>query len=214
MSEERNNILICDDHALVAEGIKLTLDGYKGFRVVGIASNGQEALDFLSGNEVDVILMDINMPVMDGVQACKKIKSSYDDIKVIALSMIDDVKMIGIMAAAGSDGYLLKNASVEEMQRAIISVKAGNLYYKNDAYKHILSTARKSLIPKSLFPKLTGKEKEILQLIMEENTSPEIAHKIGVTLGTVETHRRNLISKLGVKNTAGLVRVALEYKLI
>ena len=156
--------------------------------------------------------MDINMPKIDGIQACKIISKKHPNVKVIYLSMINQVEIFQVLLESGAKGFLLKNSSSAEVETAIRQVYKGGKYFDTNIFNSI----NEDLITKSkrFYPKLTRREKEILQLIITEYTSAEIATRLFITQGTVETHRRNLISKLNVKNTAGLVRIAIEYKLV
>ncbi|MEM1219021.1 MAG: response regulator transcription factor [Bacteroidota bacterium] len=209
-------ILIADDHQLVIDGLRLMLSTEEDFSCTHQANNGQEVLDILAKDSVDVLLMDINMPVMNGVDACKKIQKSYPEVKILALSMLKEASLIKMMLKYGAKGYLLKNAGKDEVIEAIRMVAKGKSYYSEEISEIILqslsgSRAKKSASP---FPQLSRREKQVLGLIVEEFTTGEIAEKLFISFGTVETHRRNLLIKLGARNTAGLVRAALEYDLL
>lgn len=209
-------ILIVDDHQLVIDGIKLMIDGEEDMTVVAEAHNGQEAIDSLPDKEVDVILMDLNMPIMNGLDATKIIHESNPDIKIIGLSMLNDLKLIRKLINYGATGYLIKNAGKEEVINAIKTVNNGNQYFDQKTLNSLLTnkSAETKKSKSNLFPKLSRREKEILQLIMDEFTSNEIAIKLFISSGTVETHRRNIINKLGVRNTAGMIRVVMDYGLL
>lgn len=206
------NVVICDDHQLFREGLSLILSGIDDVNIVGEFQDGQEILTWLEKRSADVILMDINMPNIDGINACKIITKKYPLVKVIYLSMINQVEIFQVLLESGAMGFLLKNSSSVEVEAAIKKVYQGEKYFDTNLFNQV----NKEVSSKSsnFYPKLTKREKEVLQLIIAEYTSVEIAAELFISQGTVETHRRNLISKLNVKNTAGLVRVALEYKLI
>lgn len=206
------HILICDDHQLLIDGIRMMLEGESDLQYIGHALNGQEALDMIEFHTVDIALMDINMPVLNGIEATKIICKRFPDTAVIGLSMLNDLEMIRLMANSGAKGYLLKNSPREEVIKAIRVVASGEKYFDQKVFLNNAFTVRKPI--NSMFPKLTKREKQVLGLIINEYTSQEIADKLFIGLGTVDTHRRNMISKLGVKNTAGLVRVAVEYNLV
>ena len=212
MNQKRIDILICDDHQLMIDGIRMMLDGEPDLFYIGQALNGQEALDFMEHKAIDIVLMDINMPILNGVEATKIISKKYPNVSVIGLSMLNDLDMIRLMANSGAKGYLMKNSPREEVIEVIRKVARGEQYFDQKAFLNDRGSSRKPI--NSMFPKLTKREKEVLGLIINEYTSQEIADKLYIGLGTVDTHRRNMISKLGVKNTAGLVRVAIEYKLL
>lgn len=209
-------ILIVDDHKVVIDGISLLLSQSDHVEVVGFALNGKDAIDMLEDIEVDLILLDINMPIMNGIDACKVIKNTYADIKVIALSMLKESSLIKMMLKNGATGYVLKNAGKDELLDAITKVNDGKKYLGDEVNDIILDSLTKGNSKKTTnpFPSLSRREKEILELIMEEYTTQEISKKLFISFGTVETHRRNMLIKLGARNTAGLVRIAMEYELV
>ncbi len=210
------NILIVDDHKVLIDGIKSILADQEDIQVVAEALNGPETLRLLEQKEVDVVLLDINLPGQDGIEICKIITKSYPSVKVLALTMFNEGSFIHGMLKSGAKGYLLKNSGKDEVIAAIRSVDKGEKYFS----KEVSNTLIESMMPgrekktSGFIPKLTRRETEILKLIVEEHTTAEIAKKLFLGLSTVETHRKNLLSKVGVRNTAGLVRVALEHKLL
>jgi len=198
-------ILIVDDHQMVLDGLRLMLDSEEGFDIIAEASNGQEALDYVSKNEVDMILMDLNMPVMNGIDASKKILDDNPDIKILILSMLSDKKLIQKLVQEGIKGYMLKNSGQDEIIDALSKISKGEIYFDQATMKLMTNSASTPEIkPDSIFPSLSRREKEILGLIIKELTSSEIALKLFIGLGTVESHRRNMIRKLGVRNTGFL----------
>ncbi len=205
-------VLICDDHQMMIDGLQLLLSRIKNITVAGQAHNGQEAIEWIEKNETDIILMDINMPIMNGLEACKILLKGNQDIKVIFLSMINQSTMIHSLIESGAKGYLLKNSGEEELSQAINKVYNGGVYFDEKLF--LVKDKAKKSFSNNFIPKITKREKEVLALILKEYTSSEIAEELFIGIGTVETHRRNLISKLAVKNTAGLVRVAMEYGLV
>lgn len=208
-------ILITDDHQLVREGVRLMLNGHENIQIVGEAKNGQEAVDFVNEHEVDIVLMDLNMPEMNGIDACKSIKKLKPSTKVIILSMISETKMVQNLMKYGASGYLLKNSGQEEIIEAITEVHAGKNHFDNNIINMMLYPNQSTEVrDESIHPSLSRREKEILQLIIDEHTTAEIAAKLFISFGTVESHRRNMISKLGVRNTAGLVSAAYKFGLL
>lgn len=207
------DVVICDDHQLMIEGLTLILGGIQDVNVVAKCHNGQEALDCLKTCKAHVVLMDINMPILDGIEATKVITREYPEVKVIYLSMINQTEIFQVLLESGAKGFLLKNSSAKAVEEAIKKVHLGENYFDDHLFNQT-NEQKKVSSPKNFFPKLTKREKEVLNLIIREYTSSEIAKELYISLGTVETHRRNLLSKLGVKNTAGLVRIAIEYKLV
>ncbi len=208
-------VLTVDDHQLVLDGIKLMLEGHKVINVVAEAHNGQEAIDYVAAHEVDVVLMDLNMPEVNGIDACKVIKELKPNTKVMILSMISEHKMIKSVMKTGANGYMLKNSGQQEIIEAILKVYAGENHF-DDRIIDIMMDPKNTAQVKSenLHPSLSRREKEILKLIVEEHTTAEIAGKLFISFGTVESHRRNMISKLGVRNTAGLVSAAYKFDLL
>ncbi len=211
-------VCITDDHQLVLEGLKLLLSGHNGLEVVSTFKTGLQLLESISKeNTPDVVLLDINMPDLNGIETCKRLKKSHPDIKVIALSMLGESNMIKLMLKSGADGYLHKNAAKDEIITAINEVMEGRRYLSHEIANIVLfddAQAVGNKIVNSPFPKLSDREKQILSMIVDEKTTQEIADALFISFGTVETHRRNIMIKLGVKNTAGLVRTVLEYHLI
>lgn len=214
MSETKIRVAITDDHQMVLDGLQLIVSQESDLDLVGIAHNGQEILDLLSTVPVDVLLLDINMPVMNGIDAMKIIGKEYPDTKVLGLSMLDDTTVIKQLLKYGARGFLLKNSGKDKIVEAINELHKGQKFFDKDIISKLLENDNKKSVGTSLFPKLSRREKEILNLIIQEFTTQEIATSLFISFGTVETHRRNIINKLGVRNTAGMVRVAFEYQLL
>lgn len=209
------NILIADDHQLMIDGIKATLEGIEDFNIVAHANNGYQVLEKLDdGMEVHVILMDINMPKMDGLACTKEVRKRFPSVKVVALSQYDEKRFVKRMVKNGASGYLLKDSGKDLLEEAIRTVHSGENYFSEKLSMRLISQELKTEDTKSLFPKLTGRELEILNLIGKEYSSQEIAEKLFISFHTVESHRANLMYKAGVKNTAGLVRWAVENDLL
>lgn len=211
-------ILIADDHQLVIDGIELMLSTEPGMQCVAQAKNGIEVLELVKKMPVDLVILDINMPELNGVETCRLLQRDHPEIKVLALSMLKEASLIKLMLKNGAHGYVLKNAGKEEILHAIDQVFAGHHYYSSEVSEIIMASlagqpAEKDKIS-SPFPQLSRREKQVLRLIVDEFTTSEIAEKLNISFGTVETHRRNLLIKLGARNTAGLVRTALEYRLL
>jgi DNA-binding NarL/FixJ family response regulator len=205
------NILIADDHQLLIDGIKAALSGIPDIAVKAEVNNGFQVMEKLDeGLQVDVILMDINMPKLDGLSATKMVHKKYPGVKVIALSQYDEKRFVKQMVKNGASGYLLKDSSREVIETAIRTVITGESYFCDRLSIRLISQELKMEDTKSLFPKLTEREVEILRLIGDELSSQEIADKLFISFHTVESHRANLMSKAGVKNTAGLIRWATE----
>ncbi len=204
------DVFIIDDHPLVVEGIKVLLSDSAIARVSGSALAAADGLAQLKNQAADIVLLDINLPDMDGIEACAQLKSNQPGIKILALSTFKERSFITRMISAGASGYLLKNVSREELEEALIAVYRGKLYLSMEAAEVLTSSSA----PSPEIPLLTSREKEVLQLISEGYTNQEIANQLFISPLTVDSHRKNLLTKLGVKNTAMMIRFAVEYKLI
>jgi DNA-binding NarL/FixJ family response regulator len=203
-------IAIADDHQMFIDGIKSLLKGNKNMRVSAEASNGEQLISLLKHHPTQIILMDVNMPVMDGIEATKQVKKLFPEIKVIMLTMFGSREYIEKLLRAGVNGYILKNTGKEELTTAIEKVMQGESYFSKEVTECIMGGLQGKKIENNQHPvELTEREKEVLRLIAQELTSNEIANKLFISFHTVETHRKNLISKLQVKNIAGLVKYAV-----
>lgn len=201
-------IFIVDDHPVVTEGIKSLLIGDSESVCVGEAYTAKDCLSFLSQNKVDVILLDINLPDISGVDLCAIIKKQYPDILILSLTTLNQASYITKILDNGASGYVLKNAGKEELLHAIKIATAGGTYMSIDAARILENRSVKEP------PKLTRREKEVLALISEGLTTPEMAERLFVSAWTIESHRKSLLAKLNVKNTASLIKFALENGLI
>ncbi len=210
------NLFIADDHQLEIDGIKLMLSDEEDIVCKGEANDGAAALEGLKQANYDIILLDINMPKINGVDACRQIRRDYPNIRILILSMLKEASMIKMMLKNGANGYLLKNAGKADILKAIRTVVKGQQYFSPEVADIVMASlaGAEKKEQKSPFPQLSRREKQVLQLIVNEYTTGEIASELGISFGTVETHRRNLLIKLGARNTAGLVRTGLEYGLL
>jgi len=204
-------IAIADDHQMFIDGIKSLLKGNKNMLVSLEATNGEQLLSLLKEQPTEVILMDVNMPVMDGIEATKQVKQKYPDTRVIMLTMFSSKDYIEKLLRAGANGYVLKNTGKEELTTAIEKVMQGESYFSKEVTERIMEGLQgKKAENNPHMVELTEREKDVLRLIVQELTSHEIADKLFISFHTVETHRKNLISKLQVKNIAGLVKYAVQ----
>ena len=208
-------VLLVDDHQLILDGLKSLLKNADELVVAGEANNGREALRFLGLLNVDVVLMDIDMPVMNGIDALREIKRIKPETKVIILSMHDESGMIKNLLAIGADGYLLKSTTQDELIRAIMKVAAGGKYFSAEVTLSLLNASQSVLQPtKQLAENLTIREEEILRLIAGGFSNKEIGARLFISHRTVDTHRTNLMKKLNVVNIAGLISYAIKNSLI
>lgn len=215
MSE--TSIIIVDDHKIVRDGIRSLLSEEKSYDIIGEASNGNDALNLLTKLNPDIMLIDINMPGMNGIECTHSIMEKYPHMKILALSMHNEEPHIRAMVEAGASGYILKNSGREELVNAITTIMGGSTYFSEEVKESVMN----SLIHKKAGEaggkatiSLSERELEVLQLIVKEFTNSEIAEKLFLSPRTVDAHRRNLLEKTGSRNTAGLVRYAIEKGLL
>jgi len=212
------NILIADDHAMFADGIASILKNEDTIKVVGRCLDGPSVIEFLKANPVDILLLDVNLPGMSGIDVCKEVTTNFKSTKVLAISMFNEESFVTEILNNGAMGYILKNTGREELFLAINTVLSGKSYFSDDVTQTIMKglmkqrTASKQSKPE--LPKISRRETEVLGLIMKEFTTQEIADELFISLKTVESHRSNLLAKLNARNTAGLVRIAMENNLI
>ena len=201
-------VFIVDDHYMVIEGIRSLLQNEKGIEWTGHATNADSCLAFLQQHQPDVILMDINLPDKSGIDLCKEVKEKHPSIFIIGLSTFNQQSFIHRMMDNGASGYVLKNASQEELMEGIETVMKGKTYLSIEAAQSLRKNTDGSI------PVLTRREKEVLELIAEGMTNNEIAGKLFISSTTVDTHRKNLLAKFDAKNTASLVKMAMQLQLL
>lgn len=210
-------VLIIDDHKMVIDGLELMLASSEGIQTVGAALSAEEGIQQARDLRPDIVLLDINLPDVNGIEVCKTLKTELPEVKVIALTMHRESSLIKLMLQHGAKGYVLKNAGQDEVLKAIQTVYEGKTYLEetvNEIVIQSLQASGKQPDQSSPFPSLSRREREILILILKEYTTQEIADALFISFGTVETHRRNMLIKTGARNTAGLVRIAIEYNLL
>ena len=201
-------VFIVDDHYMVIEGIRSLLQLEKSIDWVGHATNAESCLAFLKQQLPDVILMDINLPDKSGIDLCKEVKEKYPSVFIIGLSTFNQQSFIQKMMDNGASGYVLKNATQEELMEAIEVVANGKTFLSNEAALSLRSKDNNDA------PVITRREKEVLELIAEGMTNNEVAQKLFISPSTVDTHRKNLLVKFDAKNTASLIRLAAQHQLI
>lgn len=211
---EKINIAIIDDHEVVINGLKAMLAGLEDLEIIFSATNSAALMTFLESSQPHLLLMDIQMPDISGIDLCKQVLRQYPDVKIIAFSSFDDTHYIRQVLRNGASGYVLKNTDQQTLVSAINTVMEGGEFIDETVKKLLLHESitgqRRSMfeIP------LTKREKEILKLVAEEQSNQQIADQLFISLRTVETHRLNITQKLGVKNVAGLVKEAFKRGLI
>ena len=210
---EKIKIIITDDHQLFRNGLKILLNAFQEFEVAGEASNGEEFLRLLKSTPADIVLMDINMPEMDGIEATRKGLKINPGIDIIALSMYGEEEYYYKMVDAGAKGFLWKDSDISEVKEAIMTVKRGGSYFSQELLYHVIQKI-KHRENESKSANLSKREKEILMKICEGLSNQEIAETLFISKRTVDKHRANLLGKTNSKNTASLILFAIRNKLI
>jgi DNA-binding NarL/FixJ family response regulator len=208
-------IAITDDHELVLQGISSMLENIPEIQVVATYKNAHETLNNLHKNLPDVLLLDINLPDINGIDLSKKLLNKFPDLKIIALTNFEDMSFVKRMLKNGVHGYLLKNTDKTEIAEALKTVLSGDLFLQKDIQKKLLNQQVAAKTNNNgLIPKLTRREHDVLVAISEELTTQQISEKLFISPKTVETHRMNIMSKLGAKNSVGIIKIALEKHLL
>jgi DNA-binding NarL/FixJ family response regulator len=218
----RIRVLLADDHALVRAGIRSLLQNIGEVEVVAEADDGREALKLIASLQPDIVLMDIAMPNLNGLEAATRVTKEFPNVRVIILSMHANEEYVLQSLRAGAAGYLLKGARAAELELAVASVARGETYLSPAASKHVIvdyvqrsaGDALSSQDERSPVERLTPRQREILQLIAEGHSTKEIAHTLNISVKTAETHRTQIMERLGIHDIAGLVRYAIRAGLI
>lgn len=205
-------ILLADDHKIMRQGLRTLIENQPGMKVTAEAGNGQEAVRMAIELQPDIVIMDINMPELNGIEATRQIVAKTPDVKVIALSMYSDKKFIVEMLKSGASGYLLKECAVEELIKAIHSVSRNTLYLSpvlaGDMARDYIALVSADEFRES--PALTPREREVLRLLAEGKATKEIAHSLNISIKTIETHRKQIMDKLGTHSIAELTKYAIR----
>jgi DNA-binding NarL/FixJ family response regulator len=216
MSDEENKIirvLIADDHQMFLDGLKALLKREKNIHVIGEVSNGTQALEFIKKNTPDLLITDISMPGMSGVELTREVKHRYPEVKVLVLTMYNDKEIVGEILMSEAEGYILKNTGRQELSNAINRIIDNSTYYSNEVLNIMMTRMKKQKSIEKNTALLTPREIEIIKLIMEELSSEEIADKLFISKRTVDTHRKNIIQKTNTKTLVGLLKFAIENNL-
>jgi two-component system, NarL family, nitrate/nitrite response regulator NarL len=203
-------IIVADDHQMMIDGLLSILSDDKTIDVKGIARNGKEVLDILKNHAVDLVLTDINMPLMNGIELTKIIREKYSTVKVLALSMFGDIDHIQDMLNAGVSGYILKNTGNKELLEAIHTIASGGTYYDNEVAAEMMRSLTQQSQKKATIEKvnLTDREIEIVKLIAKEMNNAGIGDVLSISERTVESHRKNIYRKTNTTNIVGLLKFA------
>jgi DNA-binding NarL/FixJ family response regulator len=209
------NLLIADDHQLITDGISKILESEKMIGEIHTASNGREAVDIVLTKDIDCVIMDINMPVLNGLEATKLIKRQKPSVKVIVVSMLSDAAIVSKMMKAGADAFINKDTGKTELLKAMVKVMQGEKYISHEISNNLITHLTDRNVRSSDVEKqLTAREIEIIRLIADGMTNHEIAKRLFLSIVTVDTHRKNMLAKLQLKNTASLVKYAADHKLL
>lgn len=208
-TDSRTFIVVADDHTILVDGIVQILNANPQYHVVGTANNGQEAVDIVKKERVDVIIMDINMPIMDGIDATEIISENFEETKVLIMSMHNKAGYIQNAIKAGASGYILKNTSPDELEEAITRVLEGGSYFSQDV-STLMAMSMKGVTDQEKVIKLSRQEKLLLRLLSEGYTSEEVATQMDISVHTISSYRRNLLIKFEAKNVTQLIAVAIK----
>lgn len=212
---KRIRIYIVDDHQIMIDGIKALLKNSEGFEVVGEQTNPLLAIDDIPLKNTEVLITDVSMKEMSGIELAKKMRSAMPDLKILALSMYGDRGTISEMLVAGINGYVLKNTGTEELVTALTRIASGQQFFSNEVTAEMMKSFSQ---PKEEDQKelmnLTNREIEIVKLIAEELNNAQIGDRLFISERTVETHRKNIFRKTNTKSVAGLIKYAIHHKLV
>lgn len=207
-------LLLVDDHEIFLEGLMALFEGEPSLDIVGAVTSGKEALQKIESQMPDILVTDLNMPQMSGIELVKSVKSKYPDLKILVLTTNNERKTVSDIAMSEAEGYILKKSQKTELLTAILRIADGGTYYSNEVMNIILERIVKEKKKLEASATLTGRELEILQLIAEEKSSDQIAEELFISRRTVDTHRTNLLRKTNKETVVGLLKYAYQYGLI
>jgi DNA-binding NarL/FixJ family response regulator len=214
--EAKCKVIIVDDHDMFRSGVRVLLSKSQSVEIIAEARNGNEYLELLNQCKPHVVLMDISMPVMDGIEATRISTEKFPDIKILALSMYGDEEYYFKMVSAGAKGFVLKSSGISELEKAITEIADNNTYFSQELLQQIILSLseKKQQAETNATGSLTKREQEVLLLISKGLSNDDIAEKLNISLATVKTHRSSLLSKTDCNNTASLVMYGIKHKLI
>lgn len=212
--EAKRNVIIVDDHTLFRNGLRILLNTLEDYQVIGEASNGKQFLELLEKDVPDLVLLDINMPVMDGIEAATIAQKQYPELKIITLSMYGEEDYYYKMVNAGVKGFVLKNSDIKEVKTALDVVYDGGSFFSSELLQNLVNSLKSTSKSKESHAELSEREMEILILICQGLSNQEIGDKLFISKRTVDKHRANILEKSESKNTAQLVVYAIKNKLV
>lgn len=214
LMEKSCGIILVDDHQMFLDGLELILSSVPDLKILATAKDGKQALSRIKELNPDVVLTDLNMPEMDGLELVKRIKKDFPEIKVLVLSMMNDKETVSQIMDVEAEGFILKNSNKSDLVKAIRALNAGDTYYSNEILNIMLSRYQLKAKQTEAKQVLTDREIEILQLVAEEMTSEKIADKLFISPRTVETHRKNILAKTECGTLIGLIKFAVRNGLV
>ena len=207
-------LLLVDDHQLILDSLQTLFMSMPGVCVVGTVSDSRRVADTLTRTDVDVLLCDLHMPYLSGIDLTLCLRQSHPAVKVLLLTMADDAPTIREAVRAGAAGYVLKRTGRHELEKAVTTLMCGQRYFSNEVTEQLMSLDETAMAAHDPLTALTDREVDVLRLIADENPSHRIAEKLFISIPTVETHRRHLMQKLGVKSVVGMVKFAMKHGLV
>lgn len=213
---KKYKVLIVDDHKILLDSLSLLINSIEDMEVAGTLNDSRNVLDFLAGQQLDILVTDMNMPYSNGIDLTLKVRDLYPELKILMLTVNDSAETIREAFQAGISGYITKKASKEELTKAFHTILRGEKFFSGDVMKELLNPSITAYDDVDLndLKTLSARELEVVKLIAQELSSSEIADRLFISQGTVENHRHNILQKLGVKNSIGIIKYALKYKLV
>ncbi len=209
-------ILLVDDHQIISDSLSLLFGTMEGIEIVGCLNDSRQVMNFLEIHPVDMLVTDLNMPHLDGIELTVLVREAYPEMKVLMLTVKDDLDAIQDAYRAGVSGYVMKKANRVGLEEALRTVASGQKYFSEAVMKELLVGAKSEEAPDHVEEavSLTRREVQIVRLIAQELSTAEIAEQLCISTGTVETHRHNVMRKLGAKNVIGIIKYALKYNVV
>lgn len=213
---KKYHVLLVDDHKILLESLSLLINSIEDMEVAGTIGDSRNVLDFLATHHVDILVTDMNMPYSNGIELTLKVRALYPDTKILMLTVNDTAEAIKEAFQSGVSGYITKKANKEELTKAFRTILKGEKFFSSDVMQELLSPSLLANDETSLndIKALSSRELDVVKLIAQELSSTEIAERLFISPGTVENHRHNILQKLGVRNSIGIIKYALKYKLI